>query len=125
MHWLMYNALCYCVHTGIGRQPVATPPHRSGSAGSHASRVGSLDEGRNLEIITEGAELQMRGERPRSATLPGNMMFSFGGEAEKEEGKESTDSKKEEEAGKEEEDDNDKVFSQGKIGDHKFYSFTK
>ena len=102
---------------------MATPPHR-GSTGSHPSRIGSMDEGRNLEIITEGAELQMVGERPRSATLPGNMLFFVGTDK----GADTTDGKEEEgkkEADKEEEDDEDKVFSQGKIGDHKFYSFTK
>ncbi len=110
---------------------MATPPHRSSSG--HISRVSSIDDGPNLEIITEGAELQVAGERPRSATLPRDVKFaqfeSGIKEEEKEEAdgrKELADGKKEEGEGKGKEDDeDDKVFSQGKIGEHKFYSFTK
>ena len=73
------------------------------------------------------------GERPRSATLPGDVKFSAFVSNEKDEVKsvELTDGgeKKEKEvkkAKKEKQDkEGDKVFSQGNIGEHKFYSFTK
>ena len=96
---MFYSHIFTHTETIEGRQPIATPPkHRP-------AKINSLQE--DLQIIKEGAELEVEPERPRSATLPSNSKFS---------------------AFKTEKDDvgkDERVFSQGPIGEHKFYSFTK
>ena len=112
---------------------MATPPHvTTPPSRRHIGRMGSSqDEIPNLQIIKEGAELEVAETKPRSATLPPDAKLSLFDKEEREgeegmdgggEGQTARGSKEE---GKKNEDD-DRVFtSQGKIGQHKFYSFTR
>lgn len=117
------------LHTGEGRQPVAAPLQRR--------LGGSLDQDcggpPNLEIIAEGAELQVAEKRSRSATLPSGVTLTYSlFESEEQTGKKDQAKADEQPETKEQQKKRERrvtveeqLYDQQQLGDHKFYSFTR
>lgn len=102
---------------------MATPPTTPITTPSPMRYLSKLDQdSANLEIIKEGAELEVVTERPRSATLPGNLKLNYCifEKDEVEEEKSPAEEAVERRAQAEE-----RLYDQQQLGDHKFYSFTR
>ena len=80
----------------------------------------------NLEIITEGAELEVDVARPRSATLPPLKYapFTIGDDPDEDEDLSEAEKQKSD-VEKRISDAEERLYDQKQLGDHKFYSFTR